>query len=199
MCNLTSFSAWGNSTSEPVSAAATVAQPAELQTASTTASNVSTDIVKVEEVKMVAAVAKPSASGSMSAQMQIKDDSLFDKKYTTINKTTDYMPEWSVDNELVLETVSVKPGEQMKAIDPQGRKIILTGTSAGVVAVYQRHAGISSVLHSYVPSKLKQLTNMDFADTSEQDVEFLIGGTSDKVPNIGQRVEAFFSMGSTGI
>ena len=121
---------------------------------------------------------------------------LFDKKFTTIETTIEFNPEWNNGTGYLNYCVSgefapvVPSGEMIKFITNNQRKGIIVGTMFGNVVVYQRYSNGDGGVHvSNMTMKLYNTKLFTEGRIDDDQMEFLIGGVYYGEVNVGEFIE----------
>lgn len=117
---------------------------------------------------------------------------IFAKALTRVATTVEYKADWANGtgyfDGAVKDDLGLKPGEQVKFIDDEGRNGIITNTLFGNVVVFQRHIPNGAddiVITSNAPRELNSL--VPSGALSEDDLLKIIGEPGNH--NVGQTLE----------
>lgn len=86
----------------------------------------------------------------------------------------------------------LEPGQRVKSLSHDDRKIVMVGTNLGNVVLFERYCGDdSSIVVSNMPQSIKSILNIFSALTPEMVADILgLGINSFDRPNIGHKVNA---------
>jgi hypothetical protein len=88
-------------------------------------------------------------------------------------------------NEFIKETLEIANFNQIKGVDKLGRNIIITHTPYGLIAVYEKEAGIPDYLY-HGTDELDEYLLLDNSGLTEYTLQVIIG--NDEYMDIGKRI-----------
>lgn len=117
---------------------------------------------------------------------------IFAKALTRVTTTVEYNSDWANGtgyfDGVVKDDLGLKPGEQVKFVDDEGRNAIVTNTLFGNVVVFQRHIPRDAddiVITSNAPRELNSLVAS--GALGEDDLMKIVGEPGNH--NIGQTLD----------
>ena len=123
---------------------------------------------------------------------------IFDDAFISTPTKVAYSEEWENGtgyfDYAVKANIGLRPGDMAVSEDPKGRRIILVGTCAGNVVVFERFSPKNGVRSSTYASNVPQAVRRMYGDctrigTSLDDVSMLVLVGDVLSPNIGVRMD----------
>lgn len=124
---------------------------------------------------------------------------IFTDAFDSIQKTISFNKHWSngtgyFDGTITDESFHLEPGEMVKSISDDGRRIIITQTRLGRVTLFDRKVDRSGFIAINYDSELSQFNLFDTSGgVGEADMQRILGGWGRLDKNLGHQLEKLVS------
>lgn len=138
-----------------------------------------------------------AATVTMIDTLNVRLSSLFFERFDQLTQTVAFKPDWLDADGLGMSAMVtsdelrelIKPTHQARAVDTHGRKVIITGTYAGMVVVYQESPDSSTLCyHAPAVVRLASLIRGDGKTLPVDEIARVLGDGNTQ-PNIGKRLQ----------
>lgn len=147
----------------------------------------------IDETGYVKVVKAPASA--MAADLLNREQTFFEKKFHCITKELKFNSKWCsekdhfgyLQNDKAVIN-GVKTGHQARCIDPNGRKLIITGTPLGPVVIFQFYSGGKGGVVTYDAPAAVEETGLirSSGGITADNLEELLGSAKNGQKNIGK-------------